>query len=118
MDMMEMDQDVLRTHELFHGQKCTESAILKAPHGQCYAKILMLFRISVSDKTHDIVLIQVYDPISNYMLNEDDHNIGFQQVHLEDASSFFSPEEFVCTAFIINTLDNCIDQYFIIALII
>ncbi len=90
-----------------------ESAILKAPHGQCYAKILMLFKISVSDKTHDIALIQDYNPIPDYMLNEDDCNVGFQQVHLGDASRFVSPEEFVCTAFIVNTNDNQLHRYFI-----
>ena len=90
-----------------------ESAILKAPHGQCYAKILMLFRISVLDKTHNIALIQDYDPIPDYMLNEDDHNVGFWQVHLRDASRFVSPEEFVCAAFIINTDNNQLHWYFI-----
>src|SRR6266478_1945059 len=90
-----------------------ESAILKAPHGQCYAKILMLFKISVLDKTHDITLIQDYDPIPDYMLNEDDCNVGFQQVHLGDASRFVSPEEFVHTAFIVNTDDNQLHRYFI-----
>src|SRR5260370_3346256 len=90
-----------------------ESAILKAPHGQRYAKILMLFKISVLDKTHNIALIQDYNPIPDYMLNEDDHNVGFRQVHLGDASRFVSPEEFVCTTFIINTDDNQLHRYFI-----
>src|SRR5260370_41455024 len=113
MDMLQMDQDVLRTHELFHGQKCMESAILKAPHGQRYAKILMLFKISVSDKTHDITLIQDYNPISDYMLNEDDRDVGFRQVRLGDASRFVSPEEFVCVSFIVNTDDNQRHRYVI-----
>src|SRR5260370_29344623 len=103
MDTLEMDQDVLRTHEHFHGQKCKELAILKAPHGECYAKVLMLFRISVSGKVHDVIFIQDYNLIPDSMLNEDDHNVGFQQLHLGDTSRFLSPEEFVSSAFIINT---------------
>src|SRR5258708_4590081 len=55
--------------------KNEESAILRAAHGQHYAKILMLFRISVSGKMHDIAFIQDYNPIPDSILNEDDHDI-------------------------------------------
>ena len=113
LDMWEMDQDVLRTPKLFHGQKCEESAILRAANGQCYVKILMLFSISVLGKMHDIAFIQDYDPIPNSMLNEDDCDVGFQQVCLGDASRFVSPQEFLCTAFIVNTDDNRLNHYFI-----
>src|SRR5260221_11855521 len=101
-----MDQDVLRTHELFHGRKREESAILRAAHGQHYAKILMLFSISVSGKMHDIIFIQDYDCIPDLMLNKDDHDVEFQQICLEDISRFGSPEKFACTAFMINTHNN------------
>ncbi len=111
--MLEMNQDVLRTHELFHGWKHEESAILRAAHGQHYAKILMLFSISVSGKMHDIIFIQDYDCIPDLMLNKDDHDVGFQQICLGDTSRFVSPEEFVCTAFIINTDDNWLHRYFV-----
>ena len=108
-----MDQDVLRTHELFHSRKREESAILRAAHGQRYAKILMLFSISVSGKMHDVVFIQDYDCIPNSMLNEDDRDVGFQQICLGDTSRFVSPEEFVRAAFIINTDDNRLHRYFV-----
>ena len=108
-----MDQDVLRTHKLFHSQKCEESAILRAAHGQCNAKILMLFSISVSGKMYNIVFIQDYDCIPNSMLNKDDRNVGFQQICLGDTSRFVSPEEFVHAAFIINTDDNQLHCYFV-----
>ncbi len=108
-----MDQDVLRTHELFHGWKCKESAILRAAHGQCYAKILMLFSILVSGKMHNVIFIQDYDHIPNLMLNKDDHDVGFQQICLGDTSRFVSPEEFVHAAFIINMDDNWLHHYFV-----
>ncbi len=111
--MLEMDQDVLRTHKLFHGQKHEKSAILRAAHGQRYAKILMLFSILVSGKMHDIIFIQDYDCIPDSMLNKDDCNVGFQQICLGDTSRFVSLEEFVCAAFIVNMDDNWLHHYFV-----
>ena len=88
--------------------------ILKSIEGQSYAKIHLLFKISISNTTYDIAFIQDYSAVPSSMLSEDDGDTRFHCLMLEDlptSTRFISPEEFICAAFIVKTDDNHINCY-------
>ncbi len=111
-----MDYDTLQTHEAFHGRKQEESVILKGIHGQSYAKVHLLFKVSISSTTYDVAFIQDYSVVPHSMVCEDDHDTGFQCLMLDDSPSgtrFISPEEFMHAVFVVDTDENCINCYFV-----
>src|SRR5260370_34714477 len=107
MDTLGMDYDTLQTHKDFHGRKQEELVILKGIHGWSYTKVLLLFKVYLSSTMYDMAFIQDYSVVPHSMVHEDDHDTGFQCLMLDDSPSgmrFFSPEEFICVAFLVNTV--------------
>jgi len=75
-----------------------ELVILKSIEGQLYAKVHILFKVSISNTTYDITFIQDYSAVPSSMLSEDDGDTRFCCLMLEDlptSTRFISPEEFV-----------------------
>src|SRR5260370_41658241 len=101
MDTLDMDSDVLQTHQAFHGRRQEESVILESAHGQLYMKVHLLFKVYILETTYDIAFIQEYSAVPHSMFSEDNHATGFQSLILEDLPSsmkFISPDKFVCAA--------------------
>ena len=112
MDTLDMDYDILWTHLEFHGRKREESVILKSTQGQLYAKVHLLFQLSILGTTYKATFIQDYSAVPHSMLSEDNQDTGLQSLMLENLPNsmrFISPGEFVRTAFIVNMDDNQIN---------
>src|ERR1700677_2292148 len=112
MDTLDMDCDTVWTHKNFHGRRWEESVILKNSEGQSYARLHLLFTVSISNTTHDIAFIHDYSAVPPSLLSEDDHDTGFLCLMLEDLPThtrFTSLQEFVHAASIMNTDDNWIN---------
>ena len=77
-----MDYDILRTHLEFHGRKWEESVILKSTQGQLYARVHLLFQLSISGTTYEVAFIQDYSAVPHSMLSEDDQDTGLQSLML------------------------------------
>src|SRR5258708_17258134 len=106
------------THEEFHGHKCTDSVLVQqrdASHNLSYAKLLLMFKISVSGEEHDIVFIQDYAVASPADMSEDDKATGFRKLILGGLEStyFILPDSIIRSAFIVNTDDIHENHYFI-----
>src|SRR5260370_1581301 len=83
---------------------------------QSYTKVLLLFKVYLSSTMYDVAFIQDYSVVPHSMVHEDDHDTGFQCLMLDDSPSgtrFVSPEEFIHAPFLVNTVDNCTNSYFI-----
>ena len=81
LDDFSIKYDIIRTHEEFHGHKCTDSVLVQqrdGSHNVGYAKLLLMFKISVSGEEHDIVFIQDYAVASPADMSEDDKATGFR----------------------------------------
>ena len=116
MDTLDMDCDTVWTHKTFHGRRQEKSVILKNSEGQSYARLHLLFMVSISNTTHDVAFIHNYSAVPPSLLSEDDHDTGFLCLMLEDLPThtrFTSPQEFVHAAFIVNTDDNWVNCYFL-----
>jgi hypothetical protein len=103
----------VRTHADFHGKKWEESVIFKNHHVYAFAKVHLLFKVSILGTEYDIAFIQDYSIVPP-ILSEDDLDAGFLCLRLENlpgSTRFISPKGFVCAAFIVDTGDNRIDRY-------
>src|SRR5260221_8879876 len=84
-DDFSIKYDIIRTHEEFHAHKCIDSDLVQqrdGPHNLVYAKLLLMFKISVSGEEHDIVFIQDYAVASPADMSEDDKATGFRKLIL------------------------------------
>src|SRR5260370_20086087 len=114
MNTLDMACDIIQTHDAFHGRRQEELAILKSIEGQSYAKVHLLFKVSISNTPYDIAFIQDYSAVPPSMLSEDDSDTRFHCLMLEDLPTsmrFISPEEFVHAAFFVKMDDNHINCY-------
>src|SRR6266436_6876716 len=96
LDDFSIKYDIIRTHEEFHGHKCTDSVLVQqrdGSHNLGYAKLLLMFKISVSGEEHDIVFIQDYAVASPADMSEDDKATGFRKLILGGlVSQFMTPD--------------------------
>jgi len=118
LDDFSIKYDIIRTHEEFHGHKCTDSVLVQqrdGSHNLGYAKLLLMFKISVSGEEHDIVFIQDYAVASPADMSEDDKATGFRKLILGGLEStyFILPDSIIRSAFIVNTDDIHENHYFI-----